>query len=209
MMTDLRFAFRQLLKSPGFSAARDPHPRPRHRAEHRDLQPGQRSLPPRPPVPGTGARRPSVHQTEGRRNLRKPALRAALHAITATDRQIFDGFAAENGLPSLSPVWANRCCSRAFAPPPIISMSSACNRSWGAIFSPRKKKAPMSRSSRKNSGAAGWAAIRGDRSQHHARRRRAHHRRRAAEHACVMVRPERQRSLDDETISSPGSLTNG
>jgi len=39
-MNDLKFAFRQLLKNPGFTAVAV-HPRARHRGEHGDLQRGQ------------------------------------------------------------------------------------------------------------------------------------------------------------------------
>ena len=41
-MNDLKFAFRQLLKNPGFTRRGRAHARARHRGEHRHFQRNQR-----------------------------------------------------------------------------------------------------------------------------------------------------------------------
>ena len=80
-MNDLRYAFRLLLKSPGFSLDRDPHARARDRREHRDLQRRQRR--PSAPVAAPSARISSCRCSRARNS--RPAFSAPVRPrISAT-----------------------------------------------------------------------------------------------------------------------------
>ena len=100
-MNDLKFALRQLRKSPAFTAIADHHIGARDRAEHHDLQPDQRSF-----LRGLPFKEPSraVHMFAGdkSRNLVDIAISAPRFQHYREGQTLFDGFAAENGFPSHS-----------------------------------------------------------------------------------------------------------